>query len=71
VCNPYSFPDDVSIYSGFRTYVASPPRVPSGRRFSTNVNPSNIGAAVASDIHVSYRHNMSMFSYSSKRSILM
>ena len=71
VCKLYSLPDNDSIYSGFRTYVAIPPRVPSGRRCSTNVNPSSMGAAVPSDIHVSCKHNTSMFSCSSSSSIFM
>jgi hypothetical protein len=37
VCKLYSLPDDVSILSGLRTYVASPPRVLSRRRCSTIV----------------------------------
>jgi hypothetical protein len=71
VCRLYSLPDEDSIYSGFRTYVAIPPRVPSGLRCSTNVNPSSMGAAVPADIHVSCKHNMSKFSCSSRSSILM
>jgi len=70
VCNPYLFPVVVSIFSGFRTYVASPPRVLSYRRCSTTVNPSIIGAAAPSAIHISCKHKTSMFSCSSKRSNL-
>jgi hypothetical protein len=68
VCRPYSFPLDDSICSGFRTYVASPPLVLSVRRFSITVNPSIIGGAAPSAIHVSCKHNISISCYSSRRS---
>ena len=71
VCRPYSLPVDISSYSGFRMYVAMPPLVLSGRRCSTNVNPSSAGAATPSAIHVSYRHKMSTFSCSRSRSSLI
>jgi hypothetical protein len=71
VCRPYSLPVDISSYSGFRMYVARPPLVFSGRRCSTNVNPSIAGAAAPSAIHVSYRHKMSTFSCSRSRSSLI
>lgn len=71
VCSPYSFPFDDSIYNGVRTYVASPPLVLFGRRCLISLNPSNMGAAVASDIQVSCRHSISMFSCSRMSSILM
>ncbi len=35
VCRLYSLPEDVSNFNGLRMYVASPPRVPLGRRCST------------------------------------
>jgi hypothetical protein len=68
VCRPYSLPCDVSIYNGFRTYVAIPPLVLSVRRCSTTVNPSIMGAAAPSDIHVSCKHKISMFYYSRRSS---
>jgi hypothetical protein len=71
VCRPYSLPYDVSIYNGFRTYVAKPPLVLSARRCSTTVKPSIMGAAALSDIHVSYKHKISIFYYSRRRSNLM
>ncbi len=71
VCRPYLFPDVDSIFSGFRTNVARPPRVLFGRRYSTSVYPSNSGGAVPSAIHVSYRHRISTGSCSSRRSSLM
>lgn len=71
VCRQYSFPIVCSSFSGFRIYVASPPRVLFGRRCSTRVKPSSVGAAVLSAIHVSYRHRMSMSSYSRSRRSLM
>jgi hypothetical protein len=70
VCKPYSLPYLDSICSGFRMNVARPPRVLFGRRCSTTVKPSNIGAAAPSAIQVSYRHRMSTCSYSSRRSSL-
>ena len=71
VCILYSFPDDVSSFSGLRMYVASPPRVLFGRRCSIIVYPSSMGAAAPSEIHVSYRHMISRFSYSRSRSNFM
>jgi hypothetical protein len=65
---PYSLLYVVSIYSGLRTYIASPPRVLSARRDSTSRNPSRSGGAAPSAIHVSYIHSTSMSSYSSIRS---
>jgi hypothetical protein len=41
------------------------------RRFLTSVKPSIFGAAAPSDIHVSYKHRMSIFSYSNSRSSFM
>jgi hypothetical protein len=67
VCRPYSLPVVDSIYSGFRTNVARPPRVLFGRRYSTSVNPSTIGGAVPSAIHVSCRQRISTGCYSSRR----
>jgi len=37
VCKPYSFPDEVSICNGFRTYMAIPPLVLFSRRCSISV----------------------------------
>ena len=71
VCKLYSLPDDVSICSGLRTYVARPPRVLFGRRCSTTTYPVTIGAAAPSDIHVSYKHRISTFSCSRRRSSFM
>jgi hypothetical protein len=71
VCKLYSLPDDVSIFNGLRTYVAKPPRVLSGRRCSTTVNPSIIGGAAPSDIQVSYKHNISTCSCSRRRRSLI
>jgi hypothetical protein len=71
VCRPYSLPFDYSIYSGVRIYVASPPLVLFGRRCSISLNPSNMGAAVSSEIHVSCRHKISKFSCSRMSSSLM
>jgi hypothetical protein len=68
VCRLYSFPCDVSSFSGLRIYVASPPRVLFGRRCSTRWKPSRIGAAAPSAIHVSWRHKMSRLSCSRRRS---
>ena len=65
VCILYSLILDVSIFSGFRTYVARPPRVLPVRWDSTNVNPSSVGGAAPSAIHVSCRQNTSMSSCSS------
>ena len=50
---PYSLLCDVSIYSGFRTYIAKPPRVLPARRDSTNMKPSRAGGAAPSAIHIS------------------
>ena len=50
---PYSLLCDVSIYSGFRTYIAKPPRVLPARRDSINMKPSRVGGAAPSAIHVS------------------
>jgi uncharacterized membrane protein len=50
---PYSLLWDVSIYSGLRTYIAKPPRVHPARLASTNMNPSRVGGAAPSAIHVS------------------
>jgi hypothetical protein len=50
---PYSLLCDVSIYSGFRTYIARPPRVLPARRDSTSMKPSRFGGAAPSAIHVS------------------
>jgi hypothetical protein len=50
---PYLLLCDVSIYSGFRTYIAKPPRVLPARRDSTNRKPSRVGGAAPSAIHVS------------------
>ena len=65
VCILYSLLFYVSIYSGFRTYVARPPRVLPARLDSTNMKPSRIGGAAPSAIHVSCKHSTSMSSYSS------
>ena len=54
----------VSIYSGFRTYVARPPRVLPALLDSTNRNPSRFGGAAPSAIHVSCKHSTSISSYS-------
>jgi hypothetical protein len=70
VCRPYSFPEDDSICSGLRTYVASPPLVLSVRRYSITEKPSIFGAAAPSAIHVSYKHNISISCCSSRRSNL-
>jgi hypothetical protein len=70
VCSPYSFPDVVSIYNGFLTYVASPPRVLSVRRFSATVNPSIMGVAAPSAIQVSCKHRMSTCSCSNRSNSL-
>jgi hypothetical protein len=61
---PYSFYYVVSIYSGFRIYIANPPRVLPLLLDSISVKPSRFGGAAPSAIHVSCRHNISMFSYS-------
>ena len=50
---PYSLLCDVSIYSGFRTYIARPPRVLPERRDSTSMKPSRFGGAAPSAIRVS------------------
>jgi uncharacterized membrane protein len=50
---PYSLLCDVSIYSGFRTYIAKPPRVLPARQDSTSMKPSRVGGAAPSAIHVS------------------
>ena len=60
---PYSLCDVFSIFSGFLTYIASPPRVLPFLLDSTNVKPSRFGGAAPSAIQVSCRHNISMFSY--------
>jgi hypothetical protein len=65
VCIPYSFVLEASILMGFLMYVANPPLVPSFRRDSTTVNPSSVGASAPLDIHVSYKHRISISSYSS------
>lgn len=65
VCMPYSLLLVDSIWIGFLTYVASPPRVLSWRRDSINVNPSIVGAVAPSAIHVSCKHRTSIFCYSS------
>ena len=52
VCILYSLLFDVSIYSGFRTYVARPPRVLPARLDSTNRKPSKVGGAAPSAIQV-------------------
>jgi hypothetical protein len=67
----YSLICDVSIYSGFRTYVARPPRVLPARRDSTNRKPSRVGGAAPSAIHVSYKHSTSISSCSSISSSFM
>ena len=61
---PYSLHWVLSIFSGFRMYIASPPRVQPLRLDSINVNPFNVGGAAPSAIHVSYRQNISISSYS-------
>jgi hypothetical protein len=61
---PYSLLCVVSIYSGLRTYIARPPRVPSARLDSTSRKPSRVGGAAPSAIHVSWRQNISMSSCS-------
>ena len=68
VCIPYSLELDASIFMGFLMYVASPPLEPLSRRDSTNVNLSSVGASAPLDIHVSYKHKISISSYSSTNS---
>ena len=67
VCKLYSLPVDVSSYNGFLIYVAMPPRVLPGRRYSTRVNPSRMGGAAPSASHVSYKQNTSTCCYSRRR----
>jgi hypothetical protein len=62
---PYSLWCVVSIYSGLRIYIANPPRVLPLLLDSINVKPSRFGGAAPSAIHVSCRHSISIFSYSS------
>ena len=62
---PYSLLRVVSIYNGLRTYIARPPRVLPTRRDSNSVNPSSVGGAAPSAIHVSYKQNTSISSCSS------
>ena len=62
---PYSLCDVFSIFSGFRTYITSPPRVLPLLLDSTNVKPSRFGGAAPSAIQVSYKQSISIFSYSS------
>jgi hypothetical protein len=69
VCILYSLILDVSIFSGFRTYVARPPRVLPARLDSTNRKPSRVGGAAPSAIHVSCKHSTSMSSCSKISSI--
>ena len=64
VCIPYSLVFDLSIYSGFRTYVGRPPRVLPARLDSTKRKPSRVGGAAPSAIHVSCKHSTSISSYS-------
>ena len=61
---PYSLHFVVSIFSGLRTYIATPPRVLPVRLDSRSVKPSRDGGAAPSAIHVSYRQNTSISSYS-------
>ena len=62
---PYSLCDVCSIFSGFRTYITSPPRVLPLLFDSTNVKPSRFGGAALSAIQVSYKQSIYIFSYSS------
>jgi hypothetical protein len=61
---PYSLFCVVSIFSGFRIKVATPPRVLFARLDSITVKPSRVRGAAPSAIHVSCRHTMSKSSYS-------
>jgi hypothetical protein len=64
---PYSLLCVVSIYRGLRTYIANPPLEHSTRLDSISENPSKVGGAAPSAIHVSWRHSTSMSSYSNIR----
>jgi hypothetical protein len=61
---PYSLFCVVSIFSGLRIYIATPPRVLPARLDSINVKPSRDGGAAPSAIHVSCRQSTSISSYS-------
>ena len=62
---PYSLYYVLSSFSGFRTYIASPPRVLSLLLDSTNMNPSRFRGVAPSAIQVSCKQSISIFSYSS------
>ena len=55
----YSLPNLDSIFSNFLIYVASPPLVPYGRRYSNTVYPFIAGGSACSAIQVSYKHRTS------------
>ena len=59
-----SFPDVDSTYMELHTYIARPPLVPIGRRYSKSLYPLSWGGSEYSAIHVSCRHKTSKSSWS-------
>mgnify|MGYP000128380500 FL=1 len=53
IARQYSLPIVLSTCNEFRTYVASPPLVPTGRLYSISLYPFSRGGSAGSAIHVS------------------